>query len=72
MNQSEIEAVAQALYEIQDGARGWPWEPDRLKTQLRGDAQAAIAMLDEAERRSRTSRSSAPSYGDRRLNRPTS
>jgi hypothetical protein len=59
MNQSEIEAVARALYEIQDGARGWHREPERLKTRFRRDAQAAIAALDEAERRSRTYRSAA-------------
>jgi hypothetical protein len=62
MNQSKIEAVARALYEIQDGAPGWNREPEQLKTRFRRDAQTAIAMLDEAKRRSRASRSSACSH----------
>ncbi|KLK90543.1 hypothetical protein AA309_25140 [Microvirga vignae] len=59
MNQSEIEAVARALYEIQDGVRGWDREPERLKTRFRRDAQTAIAMLNEADRNIRASQSSA-------------
>ncbi|QRM32969.1 hypothetical protein [Microvirga sp. VF16] len=59
MNQSEIEAVARALYEIQEGARGWHREPLRLKTRFRREVQAAIAALDKAEHRSRASRSAA-------------
>jgi hypothetical protein len=58
MNQSEIEAVARAMSELQDGARGWGREPERLKVRFRRDAQTAIAMLDEAEWRICASQSS--------------
>jgi hypothetical protein len=59
MNIGEIEAVARALYEIQDGARGWNREPEQLKTQFRRDAQTAIGMLAEAESNIRASQSAA-------------
>ena len=47
MGSHEIEAVAQAFYEVMDGARGWQREPERLRARFRADARAAIAALDE-------------------------
>lgn len=43
---AEIEAVAQAFYNLQDCARGWNQEPERLKAKFQSDAQAAIAALN--------------------------
>jgi hypothetical protein len=44
MTGDEIEAVARALHETLEGARGW--EPEPLKRQFRQHARAAIAAID--------------------------
>ncbi|QRM32582.1 hypothetical protein [Microvirga sp. VF16] len=56
----EIEAVAQALYEIQVEARSWEREPERLKRRFREEARAAIAALDEHHIRHHRSKSAQP------------
>ena len=43
---AEIRTVAQAFYNLQDCARGWNQEPERLKAKFRSDAEAAIATLN--------------------------
>ena len=45
--EKEIEAVARAFYDLQDCARGWDREPDRLKERFLKDAAAVIAVLDD-------------------------
>jgi hypothetical protein len=42
----EVECIAKAFYALQDEARGWDREPERLKEAFRQDARAAIAMVD--------------------------
>jgi hypothetical protein len=42
----EIECIAKAFYALQDDARGWDREPERLKEAFRQDARTAIAMVD--------------------------
>ena len=42
----EVECIAKAFYALQDEARGWDCESERLKEALRQDARAAIAMVD--------------------------
>lgn len=42
----EVECIAKAFYALQDEARGWDSEPERLKEAFRHDARAAIAMVD--------------------------
>jgi hypothetical protein len=39
-------SIAKAFYALQDEARGWDREPERLKEAFRQDARAAIAMVD--------------------------
>jgi hypothetical protein len=46
MTGDEIEAVARALYETLESARGWDREPEPLKLQFRRHARAAIAAID--------------------------
>jgi hypothetical protein len=43
---NEVECIAKAFYALQDEARGWDREPERLKEAFRQDARAAIAMVD--------------------------
>jgi hypothetical protein len=43
---NEIECIAKAFYALQDEARGWDREPERLKEAFRQDARAAVAMVD--------------------------
>jgi len=53
----DVECIAKAFYALQDEARGWDSEPERLKDAFRRDARAAIAMVDagtEASRQART------------------
>ncbi len=45
--ESAIEAVARAFYDLQDCARGWDREPERLKERFLCDAWAAVAVHDE-------------------------
>lgn len=49
MTGDEVEAVARALYETLENARGWDREPERLKQQLRKCARAAIGAIDKHE-----------------------
>jgi hypothetical protein len=42
----EVECIAKAFYALQDEARGWDREPERLKEAFRQDARTAIAMVD--------------------------
>ncbi len=42
----DVECIAKAFYALQDEARGWDREPERLKEAFRHDARAAIAMVD--------------------------
>ncbi|WP_175493854.1 PAS domain-containing protein [Microvirga guangxiensis] len=46
MPEDAIEAVAHALYQAQECARGWEREPDLLKAKFRKTARAAIETLD--------------------------
>jgi len=50
MNQ-EVEYVARALYEAEDDALIWEFEPEILKEEFRRYARAAIAMLPEHSER---------------------
>jgi hypothetical protein len=43
-----VEFVAKAFYDLQEGARGWDREPERLKEPFRQYARDAIALLDPA------------------------
>ena len=54
----EVECIAKAFYVLQDDARGWDREPERLKEAFRQDARTAMAMVDagiEARRQACTS-----------------
>jgi hypothetical protein len=42
----DVDCIAKAFYALQDEARGWDREPERLKEAFRQDARAAIAMVD--------------------------
>ncbi|WP_262300171.1 hypothetical protein [Microvirga sesbaniae] len=42
----DVEYIAKAFYALQDEARGWDREPERLKEAFRRDARTAIAMVD--------------------------
>jgi len=42
----DVEYIAKAFYALQDEARGWDREPERLKEAFRHDARMAIAMVD--------------------------
>jgi hypothetical protein len=55
----EVECIAKAFYALQDEARGWDREPERLKVAFHQDARAAIAMVDagiEARRQASNSK----------------
>jgi hypothetical protein len=55
----EVECIAKAFYALQDEARAWDREPERLKVAFRQDARAAIAMVDagiEARRQASNSK----------------
>jgi hypothetical protein len=55
----EVECIAKAFYALQDEARGWDREPERLRVAFRQDARAAIAMVDagiEARRQASNSK----------------
>jgi hypothetical protein len=41
-----VEFVAKAFYALQEEARGWDREPERLKEPFRRYARDAIALLD--------------------------
>ena len=60
MHLQEIEAVARALYEIQEEARDWHRASERRKEKFREEARAVIAALDEHAKHNRTSRSAQP------------
>jgi sensor domain CHASE-containing protein len=47
MDDHEVEAVALAFYNVMEGARGWPREPETLKAKFRAEARAAIVAIDE-------------------------
>ena len=47
----EIEAVAQALYAVTDGARRWTSEPDFVQEIFRAEARAVITALDDHRQR---------------------
>lgn len=57
--ENAIEAVARAMYEAQECARGWKREPELLKTKFRKAAQAAVETVD-AHRRFSFSRNISP------------
>ena len=42
----DVEYIAKAFYALQDEARGWDREPERLKEAFRHDARTAIAIVD--------------------------
>jgi hypothetical protein len=42
----DVECIAIAFYALQDEARGWDREPERLKEAFRHAARTAIAMVD--------------------------
>jgi hypothetical protein len=42
----DVDCIAKAFYALQDEARGWDREPERLKEAFRQDARAAMAMVD--------------------------
>jgi hypothetical protein len=42
----DVECIAKAFYALQDEARGWDREPERLKEVFRHDARTALAMVD--------------------------
>lgn len=46
MDEDEVETVAQALYYMQENARGWQREPELLKRRFRRDACLIIAAVD--------------------------
>jgi hypothetical protein len=60
MNLQEIEAVARALYEIQEEGWSWAREPEQLKDKFREEARAAIAVLDGHSSKAPNSRSVQP------------
>ncbi|WP_457093581.1 hypothetical protein [Microvirga sp. P5_D2] len=49
MTEDEVEAVARALYESLENARGWGREPELLKQKFRRHARIAIATIDQRE-----------------------
>ena len=50
MDEDEVEAVAQAFYDAQEGSRGWQREPEALKERFRRDAHTAIAAFERHRR----------------------
>ncbi|KLK90546.1 hypothetical protein AA309_25155 [Microvirga vignae] len=60
MNLQEIEAVARALYEIQEEARDWHRTSEHRRAKFREEARAAIAVLDQHDRQARAFRSVQP------------
>lgn len=42
----DVECIAKAFYALQDEARGWDREPERLKEAFRQDARTALALVD--------------------------
>ena len=50
MDEDEVEAVARALYDTLECARGWAREPEVLKERLRDSVRATIRKLDEHRR----------------------
>jgi PAS domain-containing protein len=47
VDEDEVEAVAQAIYDTLECARGWEREPEVLKERLRNGVRATINKLDE-------------------------
>jgi hypothetical protein len=47
VDEDEVEAVARALYDTLECARGWRHEPEVLKERLRDSVRTAIKKLDE-------------------------
>ncbi len=65
MNLQEIEAVARALYEIQEEGWCWDQETERLKQTYREEARAAIGVLERHDRHIRSAKSAQPLSYDR-------
>jgi hypothetical protein len=56
----EIEAVARALYSVEDDAQVWEHEPEIVKEAFREHARTALAMLAQFRRQERYDRQAVP------------
>ena len=56
----EIEAVARALYTVEDDAQVWNHEPEIIKDEFRELARTALAMLAQQRRQERYDRQAVP------------
>ena len=51
--EGEIEAVARALYSVEDDAHVWEREPEIIKDEFREHARIALALLAQHRRQER-------------------
>ena len=51
--EGEIEAVARALYSVEDDAHVWEHEPEIIKDEFREHARIALALLAQHRRQER-------------------